>query len=122
MKQQNLFLYVDKVKNTTIKVGGGVHEFIKEMDRSPKEKIGFSFFAFCNANNLERLQDKAENLTKILSAGDKIVDKNKKGDVVAELHSQSMDKINTAKEMILNAITYSKQKTTKPKLIKKIIK
>jgi len=27
-----------------------------------------------------------------------------------------------AKEMILNAITYSKQKTTKPKLIKRIIK
>ncbi len=52
----------------------------------------------------------------------KIGDKIKKGDVVAELHSQSMDKINTAKEMILNAITYSKQKTTKPKLIKKIIK
>jgi pyrimidine-nucleoside phosphorylase len=52
----------------------------------------------------------------------KIGDKIKKGDVIAELHSQSMDKINTAKEMILNAITYSKQKTTKPKLIKKIIK
>ena len=52
----------------------------------------------------------------------KIGDKIKKGDVVAKLHSQSMDKINTAKEMILNAITYSKQKTTKPKLIKKIIK
>ncbi len=52
----------------------------------------------------------------------KIGDKIKKGDVIAELHSQSMDKIDTAKEMILNAITYSKQKTTKPKLIKKIIK
>ncbi len=52
----------------------------------------------------------------------KIGDKIKKGDVIAELHSQSMDKINTAKEMILTAITYSKQKTTKPKLIKKIIK
>jgi len=33
-----------------------------------------------------------------------------------------MDKINTAKEIILNAITFSKQKTTKPKLIKRIIK
>jgi len=52
----------------------------------------------------------------------KIGDKIKKGDVIAELHSQSMDKINLAKEMILNAITYSKQKTTKPKLIKRIIK
>jgi pyrimidine-nucleoside phosphorylase len=52
----------------------------------------------------------------------KIGDKIKSGDVIAELHSQSMEKINTAKEMILNAITYSKQKTTNPKLIKKIIK
>jgi pyrimidine-nucleoside phosphorylase len=52
----------------------------------------------------------------------KIGDKIKKGDVIAELHSQSIDKINTAKEMILNAITYSKQQTTKPKLIKRIIK
>jgi pyrimidine-nucleoside phosphorylase len=52
----------------------------------------------------------------------KIGDKIKRGDVIAELHSQSVDKINTAKEMILNAITYSKQKTTKPKLIKRIIK
>ncbi|MFC2094137.1 thymidine phosphorylase [Bacteroidota bacterium] len=52
----------------------------------------------------------------------KLGDKIKKGQVIAELHSQSMDKINTAKEIIINAITYSKQKTTKPKLIKKIIK
>ncbi len=52
----------------------------------------------------------------------KIGDKIKKGDVIAELHSQSMYKINTAKVLILSAITFSKQKTTKPKLIKKIIK
>ena len=52
----------------------------------------------------------------------KIGDKNKKGAVIAELHSQSMNKINMAKEMILNSIIYSKQKTTKPKLIKRIIK
>jgi len=51
----------------------------------------------------------------------KIGDNIKKDDLIAELHSQSMDKISTAKEMILNAITYSKQKTTKPKLIKKTI-
>jgi pyrimidine-nucleoside phosphorylase len=51
----------------------------------------------------------------------KLGDKLKTGDVIAELHSQSMDKINTAKEMILNAITFSKQITTKPWLIKRII-
>ena len=52
----------------------------------------------------------------------KLGDKIKKGQVIAELHSQSMDKINTAKELVLSAITFSKQKTTTPKLIKKIIK
>jgi len=52
----------------------------------------------------------------------KIGDKIKKGDVIAELHSQSMDKIKIAKELILNVIKYSKQKTIKPKLIKTIIK
>lgn len=51
----------------------------------------------------------------------KLGDRLKTGDVIAELHSQSMAKINTAKEMILNAITFSKQKTTKPWLIKRII-
>ena len=52
----------------------------------------------------------------------KIGDKFNKGDVIAELHSQSMDKVITAKEMVLTALRYSKQKTTKPKLIKRIIK
>ncbi|MGB5850332.1 MAG: thymidine phosphorylase [Ignavibacteriaceae bacterium] len=52
----------------------------------------------------------------------KIGDKIKKNDVIAELYSQSMDKINIANELILSAIRYSKQKATKPKLIKKIIK
>jgi pyrimidine-nucleoside phosphorylase len=51
----------------------------------------------------------------------KLGDRLKTGDVIAELHSQSMAKINTAKEMILNALTFSKQKTTKPWLIKRII-
>jgi pyrimidine-nucleoside phosphorylase len=52
----------------------------------------------------------------------KIGDKVKKGDVIAELHSQSMDKINTAKAIISNSLIYSEQKTSKPKLIKTIIK
>jgi len=51
----------------------------------------------------------------------KLGDKIKKGDVIAELHSQSMDKINTARGLVLSAITVSIQKTTTPKLIKKII-
>jgi thymidine phosphorylase len=52
----------------------------------------------------------------------KLGDKINKGDVIAELHAHSMDKINTAKGLILGAITVSKQKTIRPKLIKKIIK
>ena len=52
----------------------------------------------------------------------RIGDKIKKGDVIAELHSQSADKLNVAKELILSVIKYSKQKTTKPKLIKSLIK
>ena len=51
----------------------------------------------------------------------KLGDKVKKGQIVAEFYSRSMDKINTAKGLVLGAITVSKQKTTKPKLIKKII-
>jgi len=65
----------------------------------------------------DKIDPKAGIIFKV-QIGDKI----KKGDVIAELHSQSMDKINIAKEMILNSITYSKQKTAKPKLIKRIIK
>ncbi|MFB3057260.1 MAG: thymidine phosphorylase, partial [Ignavibacteriaceae bacterium] len=65
----------------------------------------------------DKIDPKAGIVFKIKLGG-----KIKKGGVVAELHSQSMDKINTAKEIILNAITFSKQKTTKPKLIKRIIK
>lgn len=52
----------------------------------------------------------------------KLGDKIKKGEVIAELHAQSMDKINTAKKLVLSAITFSKQKTIRLKLIKKIIK
>ena len=51
----------------------------------------------------------------------KLGDKVKKGQIVAEFYSQSMDKINKAKGLVLGAITVSKQKTTKPKLVKKII-
>jgi len=65
----------------------------------------------------DKIDPKAGIVFKV-NLGNKI----KKGQVIAELHSQSMDKINTAKEMILKAITFSKQKTFKPKLIKKIMK
>ncbi len=49
----------------------------------------------------------------------KIGDKIKKGDVIAEIHSD--DKNNVASEMILDSIKYSNKKVGRPKLIKKII-
>jgi len=45
----------------------------------------------------------------------------KKGDVIAEIHSDSKEKINLASEMILNSIRFTKNKVNKPRLIKKII-
>jgi pyrimidine-nucleoside phosphorylase len=45
----------------------------------------------------------------------------KKGDLIAELHSDSADSIDEAHIRILNALKFSKQKIKEPKLIKKII-
>lgn len=46
----------------------------------------------------------------------------KKGDLIAELHSESKEKIKTAEERILNALLFSNKKIRKPQLIKTIIK
>jgi len=51
----------------------------------------------------------------------KIGDKVKKGDLIAELHSDSKSKNELAAGMMSGAITYSNKKPLKPKLIKKII-
>ncbi len=51
----------------------------------------------------------------------KLGDKIQKGDLIAELHSGSKDKINRAKEEILQTLKFSNQKVRQPKLIKKII-
>lgn len=51
----------------------------------------------------------------------KIGDKIKKGDLVAELHCESAKKINSVKEKFMNNLTFSIEKTGKPKLVKKII-
>ena len=51
----------------------------------------------------------------------KLGDKIQKGDLIAELHSDSKEKINTSKEKILKALMFSDQKIKQPKLIKKII-
>ncbi len=51
----------------------------------------------------------------------KIGDRVKKGDLVAELYSDSEKKMNSVKENFLNNIILSKEKTMKSKLIKKVI-
>jgi len=122
-----------------VKLQGGNIKFILNPDKYPKSKfirkikaeksgyikiidnyqIGMAALELGagRKTKTDKIDPKAGIVFKIKLGG-----KIKKGGVVAELHSQSMDKINTAKEIILNAITFSKQKTTKPKLIKRIIK
>ena len=51
----------------------------------------------------------------------KIGDKIKKGEIIAKLYSNSEGKIKTARKLLTDAITFSEEKTFKPKLIKKII-
>ena len=51
----------------------------------------------------------------------KIGDKVKKSKIIAELHSDSKLKNDTAGNMILNSISYSNKKVAAPRLIKKII-
>ncbi|MCH8032991.1 MAG: thymidine phosphorylase [Bacteroidetes bacterium] len=122
-----------------VELQGGSTKFILHPEKYPKSKFitklkstkdgyvkGINTFQIGMAalelgagrkTKTDKIDPKAGIVFKIKLGG-----KIKKGGVVAELHSQSMDKINTAKEIILNAITFSKQKTTKPKLIKRIIK
>lgn len=52
----------------------------------------------------------------------KIGDFINKGELICELHSDSMAKIKSAEEIIIGSIAFSKSKTTSPKLIKEIIK
>jgi thymidine phosphorylase len=51
----------------------------------------------------------------------KIGDATKKGEVLAELYSDSKNKLKAARERILRAVEYSDKKVNGPKLIKKII-
>jgi pyrimidine-nucleoside phosphorylase len=122
-----------------VKLQGGNIKFILNPDKYPKSKfirkikaeksgyikiidnyqIGMAALELGagRKTKTDKIDPKAGIVFKV-KLGDKIT----KGQVVAELHSQSMDKIKTAKELILSAITFSKQKTIRLKLIKKIIK
>jgi len=52
----------------------------------------------------------------------KIGDRIKKGSVIAELYSDDKTKIETARKLVENSVTFSTKKTSKIKLIKKILK
>ena len=52
----------------------------------------------------------------------KIGDECKKGDVIAELYSDSKIKLAAGKERLLRAVEYSDKKIKGPKLIKKVIR
>jgi thymidine phosphorylase len=51
----------------------------------------------------------------------KIGDATRKGEELAELYSDSKEKLKSAKERVLKAVEYSNKKVNGPKLIKKII-
>jgi thymidine phosphorylase len=51
----------------------------------------------------------------------KIGDATRKGEELAELYSDSKDKLKSAKARVIKAVEYSNKKVSGPKLIKKII-
>ena len=51
----------------------------------------------------------------------KIGDRIKKGDVIAELFTDKKNKIESVKERVTKSLAFSSKKTSRPKLIKKII-
>ena len=51
----------------------------------------------------------------------KIGDRIKKGDVIAELFTDKKNKIESVKNRVTKSLAFSSKKTSRPKLIKKII-
>jgi len=120
-----------------VKIQHGKVEVIENPAKYPKSK--FSDSVYCNGgflssvNNLEigmaALELGAGRMTKedVIDhkAGiifrKKIGDAVKKGEVLAELYSDSKTKLAAGKERLLMAVEYSDKKVKGPKLIKKII-
>ncbi|MGD8306070.1 MAG: thymidine phosphorylase [Ignavibacteria bacterium] len=121
-----------------VKLQGGDINYILKPEKYPKSKYvkrvisgKNGFIAAINNYNIgmsalelgagrkrmtDRIDPKAGIIFKI-----KIGDRIKKGDVIAEIHSDDKNKNNVASEMILASIKYSNKKAGRPKLIKKII-
>jgi pyrimidine-nucleoside phosphorylase len=122
---------------TMVKIQHGKIDVLENSSKYPKSKFYDTISAengyLSSVNNLEigmaALELGAGRMTKedIIDhkAGiifyKKIGDPTKKGEVIAELYSDSKDKIKAGRERILKAVEYSRQKVKSPKLIKKII-
>ncbi|GMU96299.1 thymidine phosphorylase [Ignavibacterium album] len=121
-----------------VKVQGGDISYIKNPDRYPKSRyhkkikmLNDGFISFIDtyeigmaaidlgAGRLKK-EDKIDPKAGIIfnyKLGDKIY----KGDVIAEVFSDSNEKINLAEKRILNSIKLSERKTKIPALVKQII-
>lgn len=121
-----------------VKAQGGDVSYIKNPDKYPKSKyhrkvkiLNEGFLSFVNTYELGMAaidlgagrmtkEDKIDSKAGIIF-NYKLGDKIKKGDVIAELFSDSDTKIKLAEQRILNAIKLSNKKIKSPALIKRII-
>jgi len=121
-----------------VELQGGEVSYIEKPEKYPKSKFVEKIYSATNGylstiNNFEvgmaalalgagriTKEDKIDPKAGILFYP-KLGDFIRKGDVLAELHSSSQSKIETAKEKIYNSITISSEPVRRPKLIKKII-
>jgi pyrimidine-nucleoside phosphorylase len=121
-----------------VKIQHGKVDVIEDPGKYPKSK--FSDTVYCNngfLNSVDNLEIGMADLE--LGAGrmtkedvidhkagiifrKKIGEACKKGDVIAELYSDSKTKLTAGKERLMKAVEYSDKKIKSPKLIKKIIR
>ena len=121
-----------------VKMQNGDTTILKDLSKYPKSKYSEIIVAnktgyFKSVNNydigLSALELGAGRLTKEdkidPKAGiifyHKIGDRIKKGDVIAELFTDKKNKIESVKERVTKSLAFSSKKTSRPKLIKKII-
>jgi len=121
-----------------VKEQNGKTSYLENLDKYPKSKVVENIFSSKSGYVKEintfglgmaalelgagrmKKEDKIESKAGIIFYP-KIGDKIKNGNLVAELHCESEKKMNSVKENFLNNITFSKEKTGRPRLIKKII-
>ena len=122
-----------------VKLQGGDTSYILNPDKYPKSKVVAKFTSSKSGFVKEidtykvgmaalelgagrkTLKDKIDSKAGIIFKI-KIGNEVKKGELIAELHSNNKEKIQTATKILSDAIILSKEKTFKPRLIKKIMK